>query len=222
VSVLQNKNSVSLAASDKTEQWHMDVRNKSMAVLFALVLLLMMTGVYYAPRFLACADKPVKSDAIILFLGPNPAAREKEAHFLFNEGYARFLIVPGLQQVISTGGISPQLSDVIKNTSSSGAEGYPSYYEKTHLEVLYAEKMINALKLKSAIMVSSPYHMKRIKMICEKTFGEQARYISYVPTSYEPGMTDMGHIDRADIRPLMLEFAKIVWFNLYSFFSGKG
>ena len=197
------------------------MKNKSVTILCTIVLIFGIV-VYYAPHFLAYADKPVKSDAIILFLGPNPAAREKEANRLINEGYSRFLIVPGLRQVISIGAISPQLAEVIKNTSSSSAGGYPSYYEKTHLEVLYANKMMNALKLTSAIMVSSPYHMKRIKMICEKAFGEQARYISYVPTSYEPGMTDLGHIDRADIHPMILEFAKIFWFNLYSFFSGKG
>ncbi len=195
----------------------MNVRIRYIAILVVLVLMVA-TAVYYAPHFLAYADKPVKSDAIILFWGPNFAAREKEAHLLLNEGYARFLIAPGVQQVISTENISPQLADAIKHIYAGDAGDNHRYYEKTHYEVLYAKKIMNAMRLKSAIMVSSPYHMKRIKMICEKTFGEQAIYISYVPTRYERFMTDLLRMDREDIRLMMLEFTKICWFCLYSAF----
>ena len=198
----------------------MAVKNKTIVILLVLVLLAG-TSIYYAPCLLAYADKPVKADAIILFWVPSLAAREKEANLLLNEGYAKFLIVPTLQRVISTADLSPQLAAMIKNAVSSSAGVYPSYYEKTNLEVLQAKRIMDAMGLKSAIMVSSPYHMTRIKMICEKTFGEQARHMLYVPTSYEPAMTDLSHIDRADILPMMLEFAKIWWFYMYSFFSGQ-
>jgi hypothetical protein len=120
--------------------------------------------------------------------------------------------------VIAAVGVFPQRADAINLAAAGSAGEYPGYYENTHREVLYAQKIMNAMGLKSAIMVSSPYHMKRIKMICEKTFGEQARYISYVPTSHEPGMTDFGHVDPAETKMVILEFAKICWFRLYSLF----
>ncbi len=196
----------------------MNVKKRVVIISVALILLVG-SAACYAPRLLAYADKPFKSDAIILFLGPSQTARGKEANLLLNEGYARFLLVPGLHQVIAPAGIPQELAGAMQHTALSGARGYPSYYEKTHLEVLFAKRMMDVMELKSAIMVSSPYHMKRIKTICEKVFGEQAYYISYVPTRYERGMTDLLNIDKADIRPMMLEFAKIFWFYLYSSFS---
>ena len=213
----QSSDSLSVAVSYKAEQGKINVKKIAIAILCVLIVL---TGVavYNAPRLLVYADKPVKSDAVILFVGIESSTRSKEAHLLFNEGYSRYLIVPSSQQVIAAVGVSPQRTVAINLAAAGGAGKYPGYYENTHREVLYAQKMMNSMGLKSAIMVSSPYHMRRIKMICEKTFGEQARYISYVPTSYEPGMTDFGHVDRAELKMVILEFAKICWFRFYSLF----
>ena len=194
----------------------MNVKCRAIAIIFVLALLVG-TAVYYAPSFLAYANKPVKSDAIILFLGKDSSARRKEAHRLLNEGYAGFLIIPAAHQVFDSSNVPLQPADTAKHGSRRARE-YPRYYEATHVEVLDAQKMMNSMGLTSAIMVSSPYHMKRIKIICDKTFGEQARYILYVPASYESGMTDWGHVASADVKMVMLECVKIGWFRLYSSF----
>ena len=213
----QPSDSLSVAASYKAEHGKINVKKRALAILCVLIVL---TGVavYNAPRLLVYADKPIKSDAVILFVGIESSTRSKEANLLFNEGYSRYLIVPSSQQVIAAAGVSPQRAGAINPVAAGGVGEYPAYYENTHREVLYAQRIMNSMGLKSAIMVSSPYHMKRIKMICEKTFGEQARYISYVPTSYEPGITDFGHVDPAEMTMVILEFVKICWFRLYSLF----
>jgi hypothetical protein len=115
------------------------------------------TAIYYAPRFLIYADKPVKSDAIILFVGSEDS--RKEARRLLDEGYARFLIVPAFKQVFTHKYIPMKIPDVIKHKTSKFFSEYLSYYENTDVEVLYAKKMMNAMELKSTIMVSSPCHM---------------------------------------------------------------
>lgn len=219
--MLQNSNSLSLSATAKTERWNMYVKTISISIIFILILMVGI-AVYNAPYLLAYADKPVKSEAIVLFLGNNFPAREKEVNRLLNEGYSTFLIVPSLKKVTATAALPLQLNGASTNGIPSDTRGYPSYYERTHIEVLYAKKIMDSVGLKSAIMVSSPYHMKRIRMICERTFGERARYITYVPTSYEHGTTDLGHTDSADIGPVMLEFVKIFWFYLYASFPWHG
>ncbi len=179
------------------------------ALSFVLILLIGAYA-YHAPDLLAYADKPVKSDAIILFAGPDFNARKKEAYQLLNEGYSRYLIVPAFQQILAHGNIPPQVPDAPDNPSSRKLGAYPRYYENTHIELFYARKMMNAMGFRSAILVSSPYHMKRISMIARRVFGEQSRLFSYVPTRYERGPSDLKLVTR--------ELVKICWFRLYSSF----
>jgi hypothetical protein len=191
----------------------MNLKNKSLAILF-IFLLLAGTAIYYAPRYLTYADKPVKSDAVILFIGS--VDRKKEARRLLDEGYARFLIVPAFKQVFTHKYIPVRVPDATKHTTSKVFKGYPGFYENTHVEVLHAKNMMNAMGLKSAIMVSSPYHMRRIRMISKKVFGEQSRYFSYVPTRYESYPIDLRDMDRVDWMFVIQEYLKICWFRLYS------
>jgi len=181
---------------------------------------LMVTAAYYASQFFTCADEPVKSDAIILFDGPNFMAREKEAHRLLDEGYARFLIVPAFQNVFTLKNIPPHVQDVSDNAKFRSFNKYPVFYENTHIEILHAQKIMNALELKSAIMVSSPDHMKRIRMISQKVFGEQSRFFSYVPTRYLHCPAGLQDMDMADWMHVIEESVKICWLNIYSFVSG--
>ena len=176
-------------------------------------------GPELCPRFLAYADKPTQSDAVILFLGSD-AARKKEANRLLDEGYARFLIVPGFHQVFRPGNI-PLQARPSRNGKSRGPGGYPGFYENTHIEVLYAKEMMDALGLKSAIMVSSAYHMRRIRMISGKVFGAQSRHFSYVPTRYESNPTVPLKMTRADLAAVFREYVKIGWFQLYSLLGDR-
>jgi hypothetical protein len=181
-------------------------------------MLLTIAAAYYAPKFFACTDEPVKSDAIILFTGPGFTEREKEAHRLLDEGYARFLIVPAFQNVFTPKNIPPQVPDVSDNANIKNLKVYPIFYESTHIEVLYAQKMMNAMKCRSAIMVSSPNHMKWIRMISQKVFGEQSRFISYVPTRYLHCPAGLQDMDMADWMHVIEESVKICYFRIYSSF----
>lgn len=187
---------------------------KKLLAILILLVLLTGTAIYYAPRFLVYADKPVKSDAIILFVGSED--RRKEARRLLDEGYARFLIVPANKQVFNNRYISVKVPYATKNRPSKVFSEYPRYYENTHVEVLYAQRIMNAMGLKSAIMVSSPYHMRRIRMIAKKVFNEQSRYFSYVPTRYESYPVALRDLYRVDWMFVIQEYFKICWFRLYS------
>lgn len=66
---------------------------KKLVIGFVLVAIIV-AMIWYAPKYLTYSDQPVKSDVIILFLGPDFDARKKEALKLMEEGYAQHLLIP--------------------------------------------------------------------------------------------------------------------------------
>ena len=115
------------------------------------------------------------------------------------------------QHVAAKVGEGPQ-----KKSGFTDFESYPSFYEHTHIEILRAKELMDAMGLRSAIMVSSPYHMARIRMISRKVFGEQARLLAYVPTRFERVPESLRGRRRADWMFIASEVIKICWFSLYS------
>jgi len=191
----------------------MTVMNKKLLAIVLLLLLATGIAVSSAPRFLLYADRPVRTDAIVVFEGSDILARKKEAYQLRDEGYAGVLLVPASPVVIRSQSTGAQYA------GSAAERIYPSYYENTHVEVLRAKTMMDAMGLKTATMVSSPYHLKRIRMIAGKVFGRQARLFAYVPARSvrtPSGMIDMHARDWIFVAQ---EYVKIIWFFLYSPFA---
>ena len=182
-------------------------------------------SVYGAPGFLAFSDQPVKSDAVVLFLGDERGTREKEANQLILEGYADFLIIPAYRQVEKRGpdgtlikidiDFKLQTSNFKLNTPEQRSNQQNWFVEATHKEALIARDMMNRLRVSSAILVSSPYHMRRIKVIAGRVFGERAT-VFYVPTRYETLDDGFWLFNSYDRKFVLREYAKIGWFLLYS------
>ncbi len=183
-------------------------------LLLVCIVSLLLAGMfaYEAPRFLAYANSPARSDAVILFVGENLAARKKEAVRLLAEGYARFLIIPAYHQVYARLGISYR-TDVSGNR---GWRMYPDFYSDTHIEALYAKQMMDTMGLKSAVMCSSAYHMRRIRMISRKVFAERASSLSYDPTPYDRNPVDFLEMNWANWIFVIQEYVKMCWFCIYS------
>jgi uncharacterized SAM-binding protein YcdF (DUF218 family) len=197
----------------------MPVRRKKPIFLIFLATVLMAGAVaYYAPRYLAYADNPRISDTIIAFEGGgDDAARKKEAYQLRSEGYAGIILIPASNTVLRSNSVPLRNLDALKNNAGfADTTHYPSFYENTHVEILRAKKMMDVRELKSAILVSSPYHMRRIRMIARSVFGEQARLFTYVPTRYERSPAGLFDMNAADWMFVIQEYVKACWFGLYS------
>ena len=70
---------------------------------------------------------------------------------------------------------------------------------------------------KSALFVSSPYHMRRIKIITESVFNGDGQYIlAFVPTSFEKLPANLLDLCRYAYRSIMQEYFKIAVFLVYS------
>ncbi|MFH2067487.1 MAG: ElyC/SanA/YdcF family protein [Pseudomonadota bacterium] len=154
-------------------------------------------------------DTPEKSDAIVLFIGPEDKERLDEVVSLMQEGFSDTLLVPGRQQVITAGMINAiQISDNADGIRRS----YPNYYQNTHIEILEAKKMMNRMGIRSAIFVSAPYHIKRIRIISDTAFDVKTRQLYFVKSRFigEPSSYQWVFIKQS-----ISEYAKIIHFYLY-------
>jgi uncharacterized SAM-binding protein YcdF (DUF218 family) len=196
---------------------------KPLTMLIVLPLALLFIISLYAPRYLNYADQPVKSDAVVLFQGGEKGTREKEAHQLILEGFADYLIIPATGQVKR---LSPDGSLEHVNWKHSAGVANPSakanqpnirhrFIEDTHREAILAKGMMERLGCTSAILVSSSYHMRRIKLIAGRVFGE-TRSLYYVPTSFETRGEDFWFFNSRERNHILSECAKIAWFLVYS------
>lgn len=180
--------------------------------------------VIFAPRFLTYSDAPQKSDAVVLFDGPGNEERLKEARQLIREGYAGYLIIPSNGEVLSVKDdgalerISRQILLRCNIHPIRKSATYRNYFEDTHIEVLEAKRMLDERGLKSAILVSSPYHMRRIKLIAGSVFRKGAYSINFAPTRFQGSYTAEDWLYDTHRRNILTEYLKIGWFLLYAAF----
>ena len=91
----------------------------------------------------------------------------------------------------------------------------PDFYEDTHLEIIDAQKVMSDYGLNSAIFISSPYHMRRIKLIAAKAFDLNKGGFYFVPTRYEKVPVNYWELSSADWKKVRREYGKILWFYIY-------
>jgi uncharacterized SAM-binding protein YcdF (DUF218 family) len=200
-----------------------------------VAVVLLLVGLTLSPRYLVYSDPVQKSDIIVQFVGSDQNARFKEARQLVLEGYADYLFIPTLFRLYRTNQHKTGLTairftdiktdiylpqpryenemdiDYFKKIKS--AYGFPRLYEDTHAEILLAKRAMDACGFRSAIFVSSPYHMKRIKIIIGRVF-DSSYDIKLVPTRFEKRF-EAPLPSQKDMLNVITEFPKMVWFLCY-------
>lgn len=191
-----------------------------------LIFLLVVAALVHLPNYLLYADKPLKSEVVVLFVGDDWDARQKKAAELITDGYAGSLIIPAFNKISrpeTNGILVPVDHDYLSGNSAhllKKQNKYPRYYEDTHFEVLEARRIMQRFGMTSAIFVSSPYHMRRIKIITGTVFKEKSKNVCFIPTITEKKYsTSLERIYR-HFRWISQELIKIAWFETYSGFSG--
>ncbi len=182
----------------------------AIAVLIVLALLFVR-----APVYLVYSEKPQKAEAVILFLGNEYKERRAEAVRLIRDGYADYLLIPAYGRLVK----APGLDRSSRNGIPSRPAHYPVVYEDTHIEVLEAKKLMDRNGLTSAIFVSSPYHMRRIRLIAGRVFTGGDYRMTFVPTRFEKQVESLWFFNGPAIRKVVGEYSKIAWFFLYRWFK---
>ena len=195
------------------------IKSNKCLVIWILILVMLGGFILYSPRFLLYSSEYKKANAIILLLGPDFKARQKEAYRLINDGMADYLIIPAYHKAyrIYDKGTMKYLSPNLYSFKSdqNNVAVPPSFYEDTHLEIIDAQKVMSSYGLNSAILVSSPYHMLRIKLIVMKVFDANKGDFYFVPTSYEKAPANYWELSFADWKKVRKEYGKILWFYIY-------
>ena len=78
-----------------------------------------------------------------------------------------------------------------------------------------AEALMALIGATSANFVSSPYHMRRIKIMAGRVFDADKYQIAFVPTAYEPRHLPW-FLAWKDVKWVFSEWGRIVWYFLYS------
>lgn len=176
-----------------------------------IVILAFTSSIVYAPNYLFYNDSPRRSDAIILFLGNEFKERRMEVRKLIEDGYASYLIIPAYDRVVE----AEKHHEASRGAVPSRPPSYPSYYEDTHIEIIEAKRIMDKKGLNSAIFVSSPHHMRRIRIITAKVFQKGFYQVTFVPTRFEKRKNGLWFLNESEVKKVTGEYLKIGWFFLY-------
>jgi hypothetical protein len=191
------------------------------AIFILLFLLILSTGlIIAAPYYLTYEEQPFKADAIVLFLGPDFQLRMKEARRLAADGYADYVIIPAYRKIYKISKNEKLVIADTQNTQPNAPQArphktFPRHYEDTHIELVNAKTMLDASGFKSTLLVSSPYHTKRIKIISEKVLDKKKYRVACVPSRYEVSAQNGLFSNSINIRRALREYLKILWFVIY-------
>ena len=166
----------------------------------------------------------MKSDAVVLFVGPGNEARLYKARQLVKDGYARYLLIPSLGEIYeqdTAGEMVPRVGkpprlDIVPRIRI--ATNDKKYFENTHREALEARRMMEDRGLHSALMVSSGYHMRRIRMIARTVFDEHTYSIGFNPAHWQAEFTTADWLNEDRRKIIVSEYVKMGWFLFYSTF----
>lgn len=174
-----------------------------------------------SPQFLQLTETPIDSDAIVVMVGPKYSDRVRVAQIILDQGLARYLIVPAYCVVFSKGvNGSLEASPLMLRVGESPCAhpNPPAIREGTHRELEIARAIMEHLGFRSVNFVSSPYHMRRIKVIADHVFaGTGIRYACISAPGGGSAQNEEFH-DMETWWWVTREYAKLVWFIIYSQF----
>lgn len=149
----------------------------ALGFMFTVLMLLKEAG-----NFLVINEKPVTSDVIIMLSGGEIERLEKSVE-LYKMGYAPFIIISNgkednLYQAAQDMGI-PSNSLLLEKDANSTKEN-----------ALFTKSLMKKHQFKSAIVVSSNYHMRRVKNNFTQVFADtdirRLTYCSIPDNGYNP------------------------------------
>lgn len=154
---------------------------KKIVVILVLMGTVGIVVLSFAGRYLVIDEKPQKSDVIIVLTGGGKDRLEL-AEQLYNQTKAQYLIISNgtednyYQEAILMG--VPRQSIILENQADSTTES-----------AVYTIDIMEKHRLKSAIVVSSNYHMRRVKHNFDKIISNKNITLTYCASKdqyYQP------------------------------------
>ncbi len=189
---------------------------KAMTILVLIGAALLWQGTHLLTaigNFLVVEDNPSKADAIVVLSG-DYGARLEQGVELYQKGYARWLILVGGGQQGS-----PPAAEVMKRQAAD--LGVPQarmlavdQSTSTREDALYTRQLMLQQGLRSAILVTSPYHERRASLTFAKTFEGTGISVNSYPVQDDQWHPDNWWQSRTTLRLTLVELAKLAYYKL--------
>lgn len=141
-----------------------------------LGILVLFIGFFNAGRFLSLTEPPKHADVIIVLSGGT--GRVEKAAELYKDGYAPAILLSNSKELTSASG------DMVQTALALGISQDVIFTEKAALSTYQnAEFTLPIMKehgFESAIVVSSDFHMRRVKFIFDRVYKNSEIKLSYV------------------------------------------
>lgn len=151
------------------------IRSKKRSFLY-LYLLLLLTLFLFIGRFLIISESPKQSDVIIVLSGGQ--GRVEKAVELFRANYAPYILLSNAKQSASESG------DMIQTAIALGVPENAVLTENaadsTYQNAEFTLPIMKEHDFKSAIVVSSDFHMRRVKLLFDRVYKKSDIELTYV------------------------------------------
>jgi uncharacterized SAM-binding protein YcdF (DUF218 family) len=141
-----------------------------------LVVIIITTLILISGRFLSFAEPPKQSDAIIVLSGGQ--GRVEKAVELYKAGYAPYIILSNAKEITSRSG------DMLQTALNLGIPQDAIYTENaaesTYENAEFTLPLMKEHDFKSAIVVSSEFHMRRVKLLFDRVYKKSDIELTYV------------------------------------------
>lgn len=160
---------------------------------------------------LLVVEDPLEPADVLIVLGGD-SGRELHAAELYRQGLAPKVIMTGC------GGAAGQMaSRAVRAGVREKDILIESKSKSTYDNAVFSRDIVMQNSFKSAIVVSSPYHMRRSKLVFERVFkntGVKLLYSSAKGSKFNPGS---GHLSDNDLRLTQKEYLKLIyyWFRYW-------
>ena len=163
-------------------------------------------------QYLSPADVLNKADVIVVVSGDSD--RMKHAVDLYKQGFAHKLILSGAaKKGFTSNALAMQLE-----ASRSGIPNEAIILEErandTYENALFTKEIIKSQGIKSLILVSSPYHQRRVYETFSYVLGDEGILLQNSPSIYSNWKVDNWWLSETNTHLTNEEILKILWIKL--------
>jgi len=200
-------------------------------LVFLILFFFRFTILISISNFLITEDKLQKADAIVVLNGKTPA-RILQAIDIYKQGYAPIIIIdyvshPESYIYLKRKGIKLQLEPDV-NKYIAIEFGVPEssfiilndYATSTYDEINDIYEYCKKNAIKSIILVTSKYHMLRVKKILKRLTDNEFKYY-IVSTDYEAYKPYNWWKYRSYMRDTLLEYQKLLYFYISDYWKDR-
>jgi uncharacterized SAM-binding protein YcdF (DUF218 family) len=184
-----------------------------------LIIILLLLAFFHAPileglaNFLIVQDKLEKTDAIMVLAGDNNGERVAQAVKLYNQGYGKYLLMSGgpvmwhetyadnMKRQAVFLGVNPK-NILVQDRSLS-----------TYEDAKYSFPILKAHGIKSIILVSSPFHMRRALRTVKRAFKNEIKVIGY-PVQKDKNIANGWWTRHEGTQAIIWEYEALVFYTI--------